>query len=209
MKLTFERGRGNKIHILRDGEYIITTDLDFWADRFHCDSCCVSEPDFEEILMQINDRKAVSKAFDFLSRRDYSQKELEQKLLRNGQLTPESAEKAVEKMISLGYVNDRTYAYTLAEHLFEIKKMSVASCRMEMRRRGISGDLAEEILGEFDVDNIQQIQSVVESKYRCKLHTEKGRRQTVAALQRKGFSYADIKTALNSFDEFELDDYEE
>ena len=37
MIITHQRGRGNKIHLLLDNEYKITTDENFWLDNYIAD----------------------------------------------------------------------------------------------------------------------------------------------------------------------------
>ena len=43
MIITHSKGRGKKVHILIDGEYQITTDIDFWAENFYKDGEDISE----------------------------------------------------------------------------------------------------------------------------------------------------------------------
>ena len=65
--------------------------------------------------------------------------------------------------------------------------------------KGISRDVCESVLDEFEVDPTEQIVQLIEKKYKNKLQDEKDRRRTVAALQRMGYSWSDIKDALESF----------
>lgn len=62
----------------------------------------------------------------------------------------------------------------------------------------------KEILSEYDLDMVEIIVKLVKNKYLSKLEQEGGRQKVVAALQRKGFSYYDIESALNRLDDYEF-----
>ena len=82
MILKAQRGRGKKIHILLDDEYVITTDVDYWAEIFIPDGTDIDDEEWQALFEKINYRKAFNKCADLLSRRDHSIKELRDKLLR-------------------------------------------------------------------------------------------------------------------------------
>ena len=104
-------------------------------------------------------------------------------------------------MEELGLVNDENYARRLAHDLIYLKKLSVRGAKYKLMEKGIDRELCEEILEEFDVDPVEQLVELIERKYADKLDDEKGRRRTVAALQRLGYSWGDIKSALAEFEE--------
>ena len=54
MIITHQQGRGKKIHLLIDGEYQITTDIDFWAENFIKDSTDISEDEWQKLVEKIN-----------------------------------------------------------------------------------------------------------------------------------------------------------
>ena len=70
---------------------------------------------------------------------------------------------------------------------------------MELRRRGIDRELADEVLENIEVDEREQIQAVINRKY-PNITDEKIRRRAVAALQRLGYGWEDIKAAINDFE---------
>ena len=200
MIISHNKGRGKKIHLLIDDEYKITTDVDFWADNFIKDGTEISEDEWQELVENINYRKAVNKSFDFLSRRDHSVKELRTKLLRT--VDEASADKAIERMLELGYLDDEKYARALLNHLINNKNMSATFIKNEMYKRGVPSDIISEVLSETEIDNVSSIVELITVKYRNKLNAENGREKVIAALMRKGFSYSDIKSA---FKELETD----
>ncbi len=112
MILKAQRGRGSKVHLLLDDEYVITTDVDFWAENYIVDGSEIDETEWNELVEKINYKKAFNKCADLLSRRDHSVKELRDKLLRTVDKT--SAEKAINKFLELGYLDDEKFAVSLS-----------------------------------------------------------------------------------------------
>ncbi len=75
------------MHLLLDDEYQITTSTTFWAEHYLPDGTEISEDDWQRLVQQINERKALNKAVELLSHRDHSAKELRDKLLRTADWT--------------------------------------------------------------------------------------------------------------------------
>ncbi len=195
MIIKAQKGRGSKIHLLLDDEYRITTDADFWAENFIKDETDIDDEEWENLVTKINYRKSFNKCADLLSRRDHSVKELKEKLLRT--VDEASADKAIERFLELGYLDDEKFAKALAKHLYEVKNYSDNHVRQELYKRGISREIVYDIIDNSEIDSIETIINLVIKKYYNKLNAENGKEKVVAALMRKGFSYGDIKTALH------------
>lgn len=195
MKISHTNGRGKKIHLLIDDEYQITTDIDFWAENYYKDGQEISEEEWQELTDKINFKKAVDKCYDLLSRRDHSVKELRTKLLRT--VDEKNADRAIEKMLDYGYLDDEKYARNLVKYLTSSKKMSKNFIKQEMYKRGISPDIISNTIEDAEIDNTVALVDLILTKYAKKLEAEDGYKKVVASLMRKGFSYSDIKNAFN------------
>ncbi|MBR3148908.1 MAG: regulatory protein RecX [Eubacterium sp.] len=204
MIITHTKGRGSKIHLHLDGEYQITTDVDFWAENFIKDGTDIDEDEWQELVTKINYKKAVNKCYDLLSRRDHSVKELRTKLLRT--VDEISADKAIDRMLELGYLNDEHYAEVLFKHLRDDKRMSKGFIKQEMYKRGISSDIINSLFDTEEVDNVSSACELILTKYSRKLNQEGGKDKVFATLVRKGFTYSDVKSAFNMI---ENDEYEQ
>lgn len=198
-----QKGRGKKVHILLDGEYIITTDIDFWFQNGLPDGYDADESEWEQISEKINYRKALNKGADLLSRRSHSVFELKSKLMRT--CDEVSSEKAVQKFLELGYLNDEEFAGELANHLFNSKNYSAANVRSELRKRGVDKNIINSVLEENETDPVESILNIINKKYSTKFYEENGRQKVTAALIRKGFSYSDIKKAFYRFENEETE----
>lgn len=202
MIIKHQRGRGNKIHLLLDDEYAITTDVNFWLDNYIPDGTDIDEEQWQKMVDGINYKKALNKCADLLSRREHSVKELKMKLIRT--VDELSAQRAVDRYIEAGYLDDEHFCQTLVDYLFNVKKYSSNHVRQECFKRGVSNDIIRQVMSEFEVDNTDTILELIERKYSSKLQQENGKEKVIAALLRKGFSYSDIKSAFYRLEDDEL-----
>ena len=203
MKISHTKGRGKKIHLLLDDEYQITTDIDFWAEHYFKDGTEITQEEWESLTDSIYYKKAVDKCYDLLSRRDHSVKELKTKLLRT--VDEKNADKAIEKMLDLGYLDDEKYARNLVKYLAQARNMSKNHIKKEMFKRGIPNEIIILVMEDYEFDNVSCVVDLILTKYRNKLNNEDGNKKVIASLMRKGFSYSDIK---NAFYRIENEDYD-
>lgn len=206
MKITAKQGKGTKIHISIDGEYLLTVDEDFWFSSGYVSGDEIDDGDLAAFKEAAGSRLAFNSAMFSLDMRDHSEKEIRQKLMRK--FDERSVDSAVEKLIDLGLINDRRYAELLTRELFERKKYGKNRVRSELFRRGIASDIVSEVIEAYeeenDSDNVEKIVDIIRKKYYNKLVDEKSRQKVVAALVRLGYSFSDIRQAMREFscDEF-------
>lgn len=203
MKISHTKGRGKKIHLLLDDEYQITTDIDFWAEHYFKDGTEITQEEWESLTDSIYYKKAVDKCYDLLSRRDHSVKELKTKLLRT--VDEKNADKAIKKMLELGYLDDEKYARNLVKYLAQTRNMSQNHIKQEMFKRGIPNEIIILVMEDYEFDNVSCVVDLILTKYRNKLNNEDGNKKVIASLMRKGFSYSDIKNAFYRIENEEYD----
>ncbi len=204
MKITAQKGRGNKVHILIDGEYNMTVTTDFWNSQFIRSGDEIDDEEFAAFKKAASSARAFNAAVNILSRRDHSAKELERKVLRK--CDSESAHEAVERLEEMGYINDERYAQSLAHELFERKGMSLRRIEQELCRRGVSRETARECVENIECDNVSKIVELLQTKFAGRFEDEKGMRRTFSALARLGYGYSDIKSAMRRVSECDFED---
>lgn len=202
MILTHRKGRGNKVHLLLDDEYVITTDINFWLDHYISEGTDISEEEWQELVEGINYKKALNKCADLLSRREHSVKELKQKLLRT--VDEKSAQKAVDRYLEAGYLDDEHFCRSLVDYLLNSKHYSVNHIKQECFKRGVSRDIVDVVISEVEIDSVKMIADLILTKYQSKLEQDNGKNKVIASLQRKGFSYSDIKSAFYRLENDEI-----
>ena len=201
MKLSIKEGKANKIHIYVDDEYRATVDSDYWYSEKYRNYKEINEEELTELLDAVSFRRAYNKGLDLLSRRPHGTKELVKKLCEKGH-EKESAEKACDRLLELGLLNDEEFARLLANELYERKGYGIKRIKQELVFRGIEREIAENAIESLDIDTQTRIILVIKKKYLNKINDEKGIKRAVDGLIRLGYSYSDIKTALNSISEF-------
>ena len=201
MKLSIKEGKANKIHIYVDDEYRATVDSDYWYSEKYRNYKEINEEELTELLDAVSFRRAYNKGLDLLSRRPHGTKELVKKLCEKGH-EKESAEKACDRLLELGLLNDEEFARMLANELYERKGYGIKRIKQELVFRGIEREIAENAIESLDIDTQTRIILVIKKKYLNKINDEKGRKRAVDGLMRLGYSYSDFKTALNSISEF-------
>ena len=201
MKLSIKEGKANKIHIYVDEEYRATVDSDYWYSEKYRNYKEISEEELTELLDAVSFRRAYNKGLDLLTRRPHGTKELIKKLCEKGH-NKESAEKACERLLELGLLNDEEFARMLANELYERKGYGIKRIRQELIFRGINSEIVENAIESLDIDTQTRIILVIKKKYINKLDDEKGRKRAIDGLVRLGYSYSDIKSALNSISDF-------
>lgn len=201
MKLTAQSGRRDKVHILLDGEYKITTNADFWNKCSYADGDEIDEAEFEALCGKINCAKALKKCGDFIGRREYSAKQVKDKLLQNG-FDEEIAENAVQKCLDSALIDDRRFARAYVFHLYSTKSLPLARIRYELSAAGVDKSIAEEELEAAEIDDVQSIIKIVKRKYlsRVDFDNKKEVEKLTLSLARRGFSFADIKNALDEME---------
>ena len=205
MKLTVKEGKSNKIHIYIDEEYRATVDSDYWYSEKYKNLKEINEEELTELLDAVSFRRAYMKALDLLSRRPYGTKELVKKLCEKGH-EKVAAQKACERLTELKLLNDEEYARILANDLLERKNYSVKRIKQELAFRGVDREIIENTVLLLDNDPVSRIIILIKKKYINKINDEMGKKRTVNALMRLGYSYSDIKTALNNLIDFDEDE---
>lgn len=204
MKLTYKKGKQDKMHISVDGEYSFTVDEAYFLSLGIYNGKEIDEDELTELRETVSVRRAYNYAVSLLSRRDHSEKELFNKLTQKG--CQEGAEKAIEKLKDGGYVSDERFARLYVRELQTLKKYGKRRIEQELYRKGVDRDIIREVLDETEFDKSELV-SLIERKYARYLSDEKGITKTVNALLRMGYSYGEIRDALRQINENnELDD---
>ena len=206
MKLTVKEGKANKIHIYVDEEYCATVDSDYWYSEKYRHYKEINEEELTELLDSVSFRRAYNKGLDLLSRRPYGVKELIKKLCEKGH-EKDASQKACERLLELGLLNDEEYARILSDDLIKRKNYGVKRVKQELAFRGISREIIENTIDSLDNDAENRIILVIKKKYLNKLNDEKGRKRAIDGLMRLGFSYSEIKSALKQVSEFTEEEY--
>ncbi len=184
-----------------DGELAMKLDTEVLiAQRFDVGRE-ITDEELRECLIASELKRCKDKAMWLISFRDHSRRELVDKLRRD--YSEDCCEQTADRMVELGLIDDERFARRYSADLINLKHLSYRGVRQKLAEKGISRELIDEVTGEPEIDEEQQIRTIIDKKYARSLNDEKGRRRAYNALMRLGFSYRDIKSVMAEYTDTE------
>lgn len=162
----------------------------------------LSEESYQMIMTQVLPKRAKLRSMNLLQSRDYTRKQLEDKL-RQGDYPQECIEEALAYVESYGYIDDRRYARDFIGYHMETK--SRTRIETDLLRRGIAKDVIREVFEELGNMGVEQDESamihdlLVKKKYCADTATKQEQQKLYGFLYRKGFSSEAIMRALSVY----------
>lgn len=141
-------------------------------------------------------RKALDTAARQLACRALSQKQLQDRLLAKG-FAEDAAEYAVAWLAARGLLNDEAFAAGVTRS-YEKRGYGENRIRQELRRRGVDRDAADEALTQHTPD-LAQMTALLDKRLRGDLSDRREVDKAIAALQRRGYRWDDIRAALRDY----------
>ena len=155
----------------------------------------LDEERLEELRVSSERALGFEYASGLLSRRQYSMKELHDRLVKKG-LGEDIAAYCVRHMTENGLMDDGSYASAVARH-YTAKGYGAGRIRSELSKRGVSRELWDESLEDIPA-NTDKVDRFIAVRLKDPDDPNQVRR-VIAALQRRGFSYTEIREALSRF----------
>lgn len=139
-----------------------------------------------------------------LTGRDYTAARIRQKLAAR-EVAEQDIEAVILRLQQEGWLDDRRYAERFAESSLSSGRYYGSRLRLEMRRRGFTPDVVDEVLAPLLAghDEGSEVRSAVERRYpgfSFSTASDRDKRRAVGFLQRRGFRFSAIMTALRSGD---------
>lgn len=139
-------------------------------------------------------------ALRILTRRDYSQAELRQRLLDKG-FDPAAIEAALQRCLELGYLDDARYALNRATSLMNQGRAVGKRILLDLRQHGVSEETATRALqrAREACDEDQLLAKLLQRRFADFNYDSapaKERRRVVHFLQRRGFTIDRIMAQL-------------
>lgn len=158
---------------------------------------------YSEIVNTVLLKRAKLRAMHLLEKRDYTKYKLREKLL-DGDYPEDIIEKALEYVISYGYVDDKRYALSYIEYAKNNK--SRKQIEQELYLKGISKEDIENALLESDIDNDSEEKLIrallVKKHYNFDETNYENKKKMIGFLYRKGFSLDKIYKVMDEKTDF-------
>lgn len=159
----------------------------------------ISGAELKLLESKSNNRRAYSRALYLLGFRDYSEKEMQNKLKLD--FTDDAIENTIEKLKEQKFLDDEKFASKYADVLIFEKKFSKKMAVYELTKKGIDKQISESIVDNIDIDEKDQIKDLISRKYKDAYNNEKVKRRAIAFLQRHGYKIHDIFDIINNGDD--------
>jgi len=191
-------GRGEKLHIMVDGDYWATTQVDYWYSLGISEGADLTDEELAVLAEKLSTRRMYDKALSLLSARDYCRKELSDKLIRKAQERNRSAARdfgvtdasfsseelasqkadldslraqaaaVCDKLEDLGLLDDERYARTYAAELVRNKHLSARGVRTALLQKGVRRDIVSLVVEDLSIDPVESIRELLRTKYRTR-----------------------------------------
>ncbi len=148
----------------------------------------------EELQASARQSELKQTAARMASGRMLSKKEVRQRLTKKG-ADDAQAEELSDWLESLGAVDDAAYAGVIVRH-YGAMGYGIGRVRQELLRRGVPKELWDEALAQLPPAR-DAIRTLTRSRLRGKSLDRDMSRKLAAYLQRRGFSWSDIRPILN------------
>ena len=155
----------------------------------------LSDAEYDELYSASTLSLAKARALRIINTRPMSRKEMCDRLITKGE-TPDNAELCADWLCDMGLINERSYASSVVRH-YAAKGYGASRIKQELKRHGLSRELWDEALEELPEQD-----DYIARFLRSRLNDPDDRAQVKKvsdALFRRGYSWEQIKHALNNF----------
>lgn len=197
----------NRVNVSVDGKYRFSLDYTQIAELGVKVGKEYTENELSELENESQFGKLYMRALEYSLMRPHSQYELSQYLYRKTRdtLTKTGAvkkgvskaltERVYDRIISKGYVNDEAFANYWIENRQLRKGISKRKLQAELAAKGVDKSIIEALLLQTERNDDVEIQKIIEKK----APRYDDEQKLMAYLARQGFSYDDIKQAIDTF----------
>lgn len=124
----------------------------------------ISDEEIEFIKENVTFKSAKSQAVKYLSYRLVSEAQLFAKLQNKG-YDEDVIWDVINELKSIGYINDLIYAQKYIYERIKLKPKSKKMLRMELKSKGVSEDIINQVLEEMDFDEDMIIDRLIKKKF--------------------------------------------
>ena len=189
----------DRLAVYVDGQFSFTISEEDYVSLNLYDKTEISPEEIDHIKNGINYRAAKSTAVRFVSLKLRSEKEVYAKLESEG-FDPGTIRKAIKELKSMGYINDKIYAQKYVFDRSKLKPKAKRLLKFELESKGISGDIADEVLAGWEIDEVTVAEGLIRRKYgKYDLKDPKVLSKVKAFLFHRGFNYSVIENAINNY----------
>lgn len=198
----------DRVNVSIDGKYRFSLDLFQVVELGIKVGKSYDEAELNALEQESQFGKLYGRALEYCLSRPHSAREVKDYLYRktrptrqkNGELkagaAPEITNRVFERLVEKGYIDDRKFARFWVENRFVRKGISQRKLVAELMAKGVDSAIIQSELSQSSRSDESELDKII-SKKRSKYPDEQ---KLIAYLARQGFSYDDIKSALDESD---------
>ena len=157
----------------------------------------LTEEEFESLSEDAEKISARSRALRMLGHRPMSRKEVTDRLKQKG-TEGNTADNTADWLESIGALNDEEYARQIVRH-YSAKGYGIGRIKDEFYKRGVPRELWDDALEDVP-DSEDTVYKLLLSKIKSEEPDRAEITKAANALYRRGFSWDEIKSAVNKFE---------
>lgn len=195
---SFEKCKKNKdmLKVFVDGEYSLTISEEDYLLLGLYEKKEITQEELDYIKTNIIKKSVRACAVKLLSLRLLSEKELFEKLRLKG-YDEEIINEVLLDLKSIGYINDMIYARKFVYERVKLKPKSKKMLKMELKKKGISDEISDEVINNLDYDETLEIKRLIKKRFgKYNLEDPKVIKKVYSFLLHRGFDYEIVKDIL-------------
>lgn len=186
----------DRLSIYIDGKFSFTISEEDYITLNLYDNPELTEETLDYIKNTLNIREAKAIAVRYLSMKLRTEEEVKIKLHNSG-FDSDCIEHVTEELKAIGYINNKLYAQKYVFDRSKLKPLSKKMMRQELLSRGIASEIADEVLEDWKVEDIDVARNLLKRRFgKYDLTDEKILRKAYTFLIHRGFSNSIIKKAI-------------
>jgi regulatory protein len=193
-------GRDDRYSIFVDGEYIFSLSGSALLDSKLIRNQELSKEELKVFQQKSADDKLYNQTLSFVALRPRTKAEVEDYLKKKHSPAP-LVEQITNKLYAIGLLDDAKYAQSFVNDRRLLRPTSRRKMIVDLRKKNVSKDVAEEIVGSSKEDELAALLALIARKRRQPAYRDN--LKLMQYLSRQGFRYEDIKTALRQSEDVE------
>jgi regulatory protein len=188
--------RIQRSNIFLDGKFAFSLDNEVIAKEALRVGWDLTNNEVELLTRTDHYQRCLNAAFQFLSFRPRSEKEIRERLQRRGYQS-EDVEKSITQLKRLDLVNDNAFAEYWKENRNSFRPRGQRMLKLELRRKGVETEIIREVIGDIK-DETDNAYRAAETRARTLpvADYQVFRQRLSGYLQRRGFDYGVINKVI-------------
>lgn len=193
--LELKQSSPERFTLLFDNGTELKTTLSVITDRFLHAGAELNDDEYRELCAASSLSLCKMRALRIINTRTMSRKEMSDRLREKGEM-PENAELCADWLCDMGLIDDAQYAGSVVRH-YAAKGYGVSRIKSELNRHGVARELWDEALLQMPEQDDYMLRFL---SSRLNDPDDKAQVKKVTdALFRKGYTWEQIRHALNTF----------